>query len=109
MGENIAGFIVGIIVIILGIINMTGNVSLLHSYHRNRVKEEDKKPFGLLVGIGTIIMGVAIIILSVLLTLALNNQDATYETIGYIVFGVVFTIGLGINIFAMVKYNKGVF
>ena len=109
MGENIAGIIVGVIVVILGIINTTGNVSLLHSYHRNRVKEEDKKPFGLLVGIGTIIMGVAIIILSVLLTLALNNQDATYETIGYIVFAVVFAIGLGINIFAMVKYNKGVF
>ena len=88
---------------------MTGNVSLLHSYHRNRVKEEDKKPFGLLVGIGTIIMGLSIIAMSILLTVATSTQNNTYEIIGYSVFGVVFTIGLGINIFAMVKYNKGVF
>ncbi|MBQ8331912.1 MAG: hypothetical protein IJX94_05390 [Clostridia bacterium] len=35
---------------VLGIINMTGNISSLHWYHRQRVTKEDRKPFGKLVG-----------------------------------------------------------
>ena len=109
MGEYIVAIIVGIVVVVLGIINTTGNVSLLHSYHRNRVKEEDKKPFGILVGIGTIIMGLSIIAMGILSSVAFALSNGAYEIAGYIVFGVGFAIGLGINIFAMVKYNKGVF
>ena len=52
----------GILVSVLGIINMTGNISSLHSYHRHRVTEENKKPFGRLVGLGTLIIGITMII-----------------------------------------------
>ena len=38
--------ILGLILVILGIVNMTGNLSTLHSYHRHRVSERDRKPFG---------------------------------------------------------------
>ena len=34
--------VVGIILCVFGAINMTGNISSLHSYHRSRVREEDK-------------------------------------------------------------------
>ena len=53
---------IGIITCILGIIHTTGNISSLHKYHRHRVREEDKKPFGKLVGLGTIIIGLSVII-----------------------------------------------
>ena len=48
----------GILIIIIGIVNMTGNISTLHSYHRHRVRPEDIKPFGRLVGLGTLLIGV---------------------------------------------------
>ena len=48
-----AGFIIsaliGVICIILGVSNMKGNINSLHSYHRHRVSEEDRLPFGSLV------------------------------------------------------------
>lgn len=46
MGEFIIQIIIGLIIIIIGILNMKGNISLLHSYHRKRVKKEDIIPFG---------------------------------------------------------------
>jgi hypothetical protein len=49
--------LVGIVCIVLGISNMKGNISSLHSYHRSRVSEEDRIPFGKKVGLGTIIIG----------------------------------------------------
>ena len=62
MTEFITTLVVGILVSVLGIINMTGNISSLHRYHRHRVSEENKKPFGRLVGLGTLIVGVALMV-----------------------------------------------
>ena len=45
MGEFIIQIIIGIALIIVGIFNTKGNILLLHSYHRKRVKEEDRIPF----------------------------------------------------------------
>ena len=109
MAGNIVAFLVGVVCIFLGISNMRGNISTLHSYHRNRVKEEDKIPFGKLVGLGTIIIGVALMIFGILSLLATVLQQAIYLTIGYVVFIVGLLIGLGIIFFAMNKYNKGIF
>ena len=66
MVEYIVAFLVGVIFIVLGISNMRGNISSLHSYHRHRVSEEDRIPFGKQVGLGTMIVGIGIIIFSVL-------------------------------------------
>ena len=57
MIDFLAPLIIGIIMIVIGISNMKGNISSLHSYHRKRVKEEDKAIFGKKVGIGTIVCG----------------------------------------------------
>ena len=65
MGEFIIQIIKGLIIIIIGILNMKGNISLLHSYHRKRVKKEDIIPFGKKVGIGNIIIGITIILAGV--------------------------------------------
>ena len=71
MTGNIVAFLVGVVCIVLGISNMRGNISSLHSYHRHRVSEEDRIPFGKQVGLGTIIIGIGIMVFSVLLSVTL--------------------------------------
>lgn len=109
MESYIFTIIFGIICIIIGFLNTKGNISLLHSYHRKRVKEEDRIPFGKKVGIGTIIIGVSLIIFGTLMYIAelLNNNIYTY--VGNTILIIGFIIGIGFNFYAMFKYNKGIF
>ena len=67
MSGFVVSFLVGIVCIVLGISNMRGNISSLHSYHTHRVSEEDRIPFGKMVGLGTIIVGAGIMILNMLI------------------------------------------
>ena len=102
MGEFITQIIIGLFLIGVGIFNMKGNISLLHSYHRKRVKEEDIKPFGKKVGIGTIIIGLSIILAGLFTIL-------NYANISNVILIVGFVIGLVIIFYALFKYNKGIF
>ena len=45
--DNIALLILGIFISVIGIVNMTGNISTIHSYNRRKVKEEDVPKYGL--------------------------------------------------------------
>ena len=100
--------LVGVVCIVLGISNMKGNISSLHSYHRSRVSEEDRIPFGKKVGLGTIIIGVAIIVFSGLsaVTLYTDNEVFTLIGTGILIAGII--VGLVISFKAMIKYNKGI-
>ena len=100
--------LVGVVCIVLGISNMKGNISSLHSYHRSRVSEEDRIPFGRMVGLGTIIIGVAIIVFSGLsaVTLYTDNEIFTLIGTGILIAGII--VGLVISFKAMIKYNKGI-
>ena len=109
MVENIVTFLVGVIGIVLGISNMRGNISTLHSYHRHRVSEEDRIPFGKQVGLGTMVIGVGIIIFSVLSTVTLYTENNIFILIGTAVLIVGIVAGLIISFKAMIKYNKGIF
>ena len=102
MGEFIIQIIIGIVLIVVGIFNMKGKISLLHSYHRKRVKEEDVIPFGKKVGIGSIIIGIAIIIAGIFSIL-----NHTY--ISNVILGIGLIIGCILIFYAMLKYNKGIF
>ena len=101
--------LVGVVCIVLGISNMKGNISSLHSYHRSRVSEEDRIPFGKKVGLGTIIIGVAIIVFSGLSTVTLYTDNEVFTLIGtgILIAGII--VGLVISFKAMIKYNKGIF
>ncbi len=101
-GEFITQIIIGLFLIVVGIFNMKGNISLLHSYHRKRIKEEDIKPFGKKVGIGSIIIGLTII-LAGLFTIF------NYANISNVILIIGFVIGLIIIFYALFKYNKGIF
>ena len=106
--EGIVSAILGIVIIVLGILHTKGNLSLLHSYHKERVAEEDKAPFGKLVGLGTIIVGATLVatggisVVGSLLTIDLSIISTIVLVVGLVV-------GLGINFYAMIKYNKGIF
>ena len=107
------GFIIsiltGLICIVLGIINMTGNISTLHSYHRHRVSEEDRIPFGKKVGLGTIIIGAGVTVFGGLLFATELMGKEFFAIIGTAVLIISIVVGLIITFKAMIKYNKGIF
>lgn len=99
----------GILIAILGIINMTGNISSLHWYHRQRVTEENRKPFGKLVGLGTLIIGIAMIVFGVLLLIFEYTQIEVLVIVGVVELIVSIIAGMIISFYAMKKYNGGIF
>ena len=99
--ENIFSIIVGFVCIIIGILNRKGNISLLHSYHKKRVSEEDRLPFGKMIGLGTIIVGIALIIMGVLSFVAISLQESIYSKIGTVVLIAGLVAGLGICFYEM--------
>ena len=109
MAVNIVTFLVGVVCIVLGISNMRGNISSLHSYHRSRVSEEDRIPFGKQVGLGTIIVGIGIIVFSVLSSVTLYTENDIFILVGTAVLIIGIILGLVISFRAMIKYNKGIF
>lgn len=109
MSAFIITIIVGIVCIFIGASNMRGNISSVHSYHRSRVSEADKLPFGKRVGLGTIIIGCAIILFSILSVITLLNDNEIFSFIGSAVLIVGIVVGLIISFSAMIKYNKGIF
>ena len=109
MTEFITTAILGIFISILGIINMTGNISSLHWSHRQRITEENRKPFGRLVGIGTLIIGIVMIIFGALFFAYEYTRLMPLFVIGLTFLLVGFVAGIGISFYAMIKYNKGIF
>ncbi len=99
----------GIMVSILGIINMTGNISSLHWYHRQRVTEENKKPFGKLVGLGTLIIGLAMIVFGILFLIFEQTQLEALVIIGVVELIASIILGMIVSFYAMKKYNGGIF
>ena len=109
MYEYIVTFIVGIVCIVIGISNTKGNISTLHSYHRKRVSEEDRIPFGKEVGRGMIIVGIAIMVYSAFSIAAIHFDARLYSVIGTVLLVIGLIVGLGFAFHAMFKYNQGLF
>ena len=109
MAASVLTFLIGAMCIFFGISHTRGNLSSLHSYHRDRVSPEDIIPFGKRVGLGTIICGVAIMIFGVLSAFTFYTENDLFILIGTGVLIVGLAVGLIICVLAMIKYNKGVF
>ena len=109
MNNLIIPLVIGIILIFIGIANMKGNISSLHSYHRHLVSEEDRIPFGKMTGLGTIIIGLAVIVSVILKTAASSTGNPRFNTTGDVIIAAGLVVGLGLSFYAMIKYNKGIF
>jgi len=100
--ESLVQLGLGIICVMLGIFNMCGNIGTIHWYNRRKVTKENQKAYCTFVGLGTLIVGVAIIAGAVIQ--ALGNIAASG-----LVIGVGVLIGLALILYAQFKYNKGLF
>ena len=99
----------GLLISILGIINMTGNISSIHWYHRQRVTEENRRPFGMLVGLGTLIIGLSMIVFGVLFLISERTQLTALVIIGVAELVTSIIAGMIVSFYAMKKYNGGIF
>lgn len=109
MGAFITVSGLGILISILGILNMTGNISSLHWYHRQRVAEENRKAFGKLVGLGTLIIGLAMIVFGILYLIFEYTQLEILVIVGAIELIASIIVGITISFYGMKKYNGGIF
>lgn len=92
----------GIVFILLGIFNMCGNIGSIHWYNRRKVTKENQKAYCLVMGLGTLIIGVTLIAATIVQVLAGVEQGA------FVILGGV-VIGFSLMLYAQFKYNKGLF
>lgn len=92
----------GVLLSVMGVVNMTGNISTIHSYNRRKVIEEDIPKYGKAMGFGTLLIGMALIVDFFLLLLD-SKLNIAYITIPAL------AIGFGVMLYAQFKYNKGIF
>ncbi len=100
--EDIILLVLGLFITVTGIINMTGNISTIHSYNRRKVTEEDAPKYGKAVGLGTLIIGVSLVASFVLTVLKLD------VAIPFVIIPAI-VVGLAFILYAQFKYNKGLF
>lgn len=91
---------IGIAFLVIGwLVWKKEKITLIHSYHYDKVSDTDKGAYTALVGKGTWIIGTGIIITGIV-------DLITQTGWGWIVFGVSFIVGLGIMILAGIRYNR---
>lgn len=93
--------ILGIFLSVIGIVNISGNVSTIHAYNRRNVKEEDIPKYGRAVGTGTLIIGIS---LAFTYFITLWNEAVTDAVVLPAI-----AIGLAFILYGQIKYNHGIF
>ena len=99
--ENFLLLIMGILLSVLGAVNIKGNIRTIHSCNRRNVKEEDIPKYGRAIGTGTLIIGVS---LAAAFFVSLRNESA----VSFIVLPA-FAVGLAFILYGQIKYNHGIF
>lgn len=100
--EYIILLVLGICIIILGIVNIKGNISSIHWYNRRKITQETSKQYGKAMGIGSVIIGLSMSI-NAILQMILKIETLWYITVIGIVIGLIFML------YGQIKYNKGIF
>ena len=93
--------VLGLFISAIGITNIKGNISTVHSYNRRKVKEEDIPKYGKAMGTGSLIIGVSLVISFI--TAFWNEAIMAFIILPAVVAGLAFML------YAQVKYNKGIF
>lgn len=97
-GSVITG-VVGVVLIVMGfVVWKKEKISLFHSYHYDKVSEENKKSFCAVSGAGLSVMGAGLAVTSILLAVT----DSVWS---FAALAVGFAIGLLMLFYAGAKYN----
>ncbi len=99
MAKYIFMLFLGIALVVAGIFNLCGNISLIKWFNRFKVDKSNIKIFGKLMGIGYLIIGLSVVVTAIFQMI--YNKEVIY----FIIVGG-FTIGLIICLYAEIKYNK---
>ena len=99
--ENFLLLIVGILLSVLGTVNLKGNIRTIHAYNRRNVKEEDIPKYGRAIGTGTLIIGLS-------LAAAFFISLCSEAVVSFIVLPA-FAVGLAFILYGQLKYNHGIF
>ena len=100
--EQLSLALVGVLLIVLGRTNMTGNISTIHWYNRTKVTGDDVPKYGRVVGLGCVIMGVSFLITAGLECFVQATWTPVIALAGL-------AIGIGFILYGQFKYNKGIF
>lgn len=93
---------IGAITSVLGIFNLRGNIGSIHWYNRRKVSKEDQLPYCRCMGLGSLIIGLSLIVAGIIQAIFTAEVGAVIILIGII-------IGLALMLYAQFKYNKGIF
>ena len=74
-------------------------ITLLHSYHYDKVSPSDKKVFCKMSGCGVIFVGIGLLATAIIIGI-------TDSPLGFIAFALGFVAGLALLIYAGIKYNR---
>ena len=100
--EQIGLFLVGFILITLGLTNMKGDISSIHWYNRTKVRREDYPKYGRFMGLGSVVTGATLVVAG-LLSLLFDSELVAWVILPGI------AVGLALTFYAQFKYNKGIF
>lgn len=109
MLEWIIPAVLGVIICVIGALNIKGNINSVHWYHRHKVAEEDRLPFGRLTGAGMLTIGGSIILYSALMAVYNIVLAEWLVILGAALMIVGIIVGIVLAFWAMIKYNKGIF
>ena len=92
----------GLILIVIVIFNRKGNISTIHWYNRRKVSEADRPAYGKWMGLGTILCGAGLMAGGIFQYFAPEGIWSIPVVVGLV-------IGLGLMLYAQLKFNHGLF
>lgn len=99
--DNVILFILGLFISVLRIVNISGNISTIHSYNRKKVKEDYVPKYGKVFGTGTLIIRISFV-------LGFISAFWSEVIMGIIILPAV-VVGLAFILYEQIKYNRGIF
>ena len=92
--------VIGIVFITLGYLMWKKEkITLLHSYHYDKVSPSDKKVFCKISGWGVIFIGIGLLVTAIIIGI-------TDSALSFIAFSLGFVVGLALLVYAGAKYNR---
>ena len=100
---------VGVVCILIGIKNLSGNIAILHSYRKYKVAKHNVAPFSKIIGIGNIIIGSSAFAFGILMGVNIFLLEEIILFIGGALMVVGTFSGLALCSYGALKYNRGIF